>query len=87
MEDNEALCHRCGHVWVVSKKNRDVEFCSSCRAKPAKTVKYDGEACIPHHGKFDSLDRPVVDGVLYLPGVRSCGHSDCINSSHVGGVV
>lgn len=85
MEDNQIQCKRCGFIWVVApKRKKTVELCGSCRAKPAKSVKYNGEACIPHHGQFDALDRPLVDGILYMPGQRSCGHSDCINANHVG---
>lgn len=79
-------CKRCGLIWVVApKKKKSAEYCSSCRAKPAKSVKYDGEACIPHHGQFDALDRPLVDGRLYLPGDRTCHRSDCIRVDHVVG--
>lgn len=88
MQDNEALCPKCGFVWVVPRKKAgEVTLCVSCKARPVKTVKYNGEPCIPHRGKFDALDRPVVDGELYLPGDRKCGHSDCINSDHVGSLV
>ena len=88
LDDNQVMCHKCGIVWVVApKKKKTADLCVSCRAKPAKTVKYGGESCIPHHGKFDALDRPVLDGILFMPGERSCGHSDCVNEQHVVGVV
>ncbi len=86
MEDNQIQCKRCGFIWVVApKRKKMVEHCGSCRAKPAKSVKYNGEACIPHHGSFDKDDRPMVDGVLYMPGTRTCGHSDCVAYGHVVG--
>ena len=85
MDENQKICRRCGFVWFPKKKDVAV-FCSSCRAKPVKSVKYGGEACIPHHGKFDEFDRPMVGGVLYLPGLRSCGHNDCVNVAHVVGL-
>lgn len=86
MEDNQVQCRKCGFIWVVApKKKHSVQYCGSCRAKPAKQVKYAGEACIPFHGQFDRHDRPVVHGVLFMPGVRSCGHSDCVNSVHIVG--
>lgn len=85
MDENEVCCKKCGHIWEVApKKRKYADLCSSCRAKPAKTVRYGDLICIPHSGKFDEFDRPVVGGRLYLPGSRICGHGDCINPDHIG---
>ena len=48
-------------------------------------VKYNGEICAPFHGKFDRFDRPIVDGALFMPGDRVCGHSDCVATAHIVG--
>jgi hypothetical protein len=86
VEDNQVQCRKCGFVWVVApKKKHAAQFCGSCRAKPAKQVKYNGEPCIPFHGQFDRHDRPMVNGVLFMPGDRVCGHADCVNSGHIVG--
>jgi hypothetical protein len=84
VEDNQVQCRKCGFIWVViPKKKHTAQYCASCRAKPAKQVKYNGEACIPWHGDFDREDRPVVRGVKFMPGDRVCGHSDCVASAHI----
>lgn len=86
MEDNQVQCRKCGFIWTVAPKKRSsAQYCASCRAKPAKQVKYNGEACVPFHGQFDRMDRPIVHGVLFMPGTRSCGHSDCIAVAHIVG--
>lgn len=86
VDDNQVQCRKCGFIWVVApKKKHSAQFCGSCRAKPSKQVKYGGEACIPWHGQFDRHDRPMVLGVLFMPGDRACGHSDCINAVHIVG--
>lgn len=87
VDENQVQCRRCGHVWVVApKKRKDAEYCRSCTAKPVQQVKYGGEICLPHRGKFDALDRPIVGGELYLAGERICGHSDCVNHKHIVGL-
>ena len=50
-------------------------------------IKYGSEKCIPWQGEFDkeTLAIPIFDGQPVLPGIRSCGHSDCTNPNHVIG--
>ena len=68
---------RTGKVW-----------CESCRTPPRRFVKYaDGSICEAWFGDFDDSDNPIKDGRLYLPGVRTCGHSDCVAVAHVVGAV
>jgi hypothetical protein len=42
--------------------------------------------CLPWHGSFDvDLVTPIdEDGNEVMPGLRSCGKRDCVNSNHVG---
>jgi hypothetical protein len=75
------LCQRCGNV-LDSRRRRNEVFCGDCRAKPAKTVKYGSEVCIPWRGEFDDDDNPIFNGLPYMPGVRHCGHKDCVNGNH-----
>lgn len=42
-----------------------------------------GEVCLAWRGDFDENDNPVHNGKLFMPGVRSCGHRDCINPDHI----
>lgn len=40
--------------------------------------------CISHAGLFDERDNPLDDqGNLFLPGLRLCLHSDCVNPAHL----
>jgi hypothetical protein len=42
--------------------------------------------CISHTGLFDDWDNPVDDkGQLFMPGLRLCLHSDCVNPTHLKG--
>ena len=89
VDDNRVVCRKCGFKWVVATKSRGRKdlLCVSCRAKPQKTIQYGQLRCMPHLGDLDSQLRPVSDsGELLLPGVRFCGHSDCVNPKHVGDV-
>jgi hypothetical protein len=38
---------------------------------------------VPWRGDFDLEDNPMVNGGLLLPGVRLCGHRDCVNPHHI----
>lgn len=43
-------------------------------------------SCISHQGRYDDNDNPLTDsGELFMPGVRSCGHRDCVNKNHLAG--
>ena len=46
-------------------------------------MKYGAEECLAWGGDFDKKDNPVLDGVLYLPGVRLCSHTDCVRVDHI----
>jgi hypothetical protein len=41
--------------------------------------------CLPWHGGFAVDDVTPIDddGAAVLPGVRLCGHNDCVNISHI----
>jgi hypothetical protein len=41
--------------------------------------------CLPWHGQFAADEATPLDddGVAVLPGVRACGHNDCVNPSHI----
>lgn len=74
------LCLRCGGK-LDDRRRRD-DFCASCRAKPAKTVKFGDDVCIPWRGDFDEEDNPLFHGQPYMPGLRVCNHRDCVNPLH-----
>lgn len=80
----EQTCVRCGFVFEVNSTRRNNDTCFSCRAKKQQKV---GE-CLPWHGGFaEDLVTPVdEDGNEVLPGLRTCGNSDCVNGSHIVGV-
>jgi hypothetical protein len=50
------------------------------------TLTDDGK-CYPWAGRFaaDEVTPVDDDGVPVFPGVRSCGHNDCVNVAHVIG--
>jgi hypothetical protein len=79
-------CVRCGSR-LESRRKKDEVLCGSCRAKPAKTVKWGDDVCIPWRGDFDFDDNPLRFGVLYLPGMRVCNHRDCVNPTHIVDVI
>ena len=40
--------------------------------------------CISHTGLFDDWENPLDDkGELFMPGLRLCQHSDCVNPTHL----
>lgn len=40
--------------------------------------------CNPYKGEVDDQFRPIrPDGMLYKPGVRICGFSDCVYTKHI----
>lgn len=75
------LCLICGFL-LEERRRRNDDLCNSCRMRPAKSIKYNDDVCIPWHGEFDYNDNPVVSGMLFMPGVRVCGHRDCVNPNH-----
>lgn len=34
-------------------------------------------------GDVDELDRPIRNGKLYKPGIRTCNRADCVRLSHI----
>ena len=83
-------CERCGQVEDTKALEKYVArtgrvLCESCRAPKRNRLKYGDQVCLPHHGDFDAADNPLLAGVLFLPGFRHCGHSDCVNPDHIEG--
>ena len=88
VEDNRVDCRRCGFKWAVSadKRGRKDLLCVNCRAKKQTIIQYGLLRCIPHEGQVDSDLNPITDeGELFLPGVRVCGHKDCVTVTHIVG--
>ena len=86
MQDNQVECVRCGFKWVVNaeKRGRRDLKCISCRIKPATTIQYGKLRCIPHQGLLSNRLEPMdSNGGMVLPGWRLCGHSDCVNPTHI----
>ena len=83
----EVQCERCGYRWTVSSRRGKVILCASCRARKVQTVHTKEGKCLPWHGGFAGDDVTPLDdyGQPVLPGVRSCGHNDCVNPSHIIG--
>jgi hypothetical protein len=83
-------CERCGmgvsESAIERRKARGTYdgLCSDCRVGPANEIKYNGTICRPWRGEVDE-DLNPIDGKLrlYLPGVRTCGHKDCVNKEHI----
>ena len=86
LDDQKWVCKRCGFTEFVAadRRRRVDELCGDCRARPVKSISYGfGRSCRPWGGEFDEWDNPLLLGVLFLPGVRSCGHRDCVEVSHI----
>lgn len=89
-EEVAMICLRCGVEDVNGAIAKRVErhssqLCSSCRARPSKTVDSEQGKCKPHKGDFDWATRQPIDndGAVILPGVRSCHNADCVEPSHI----
>ncbi len=83
-------CERCGmevsEAAIERRKARGTYdgLCSDCRNGRATEIKYNGEPCRPWRGEVDEDWNPIDQKLrLYLPGVRTCGHKDCVNKQHV----
>jgi DNA-directed RNA polymerase subunit RPC12/RpoP len=86
VEDNEAICNRCGHIWRVKMDElKSGVRCADCRMGQSLIVKYGNTKCLPWQGEFDSetLTRPIYEDKPVLPGIRNCGHLDCVNPEHI----
>jgi hypothetical protein len=83
-------CERCGieidSKTIERRKGRGIldQRCYDCRVKQLNEIKYNGLICRPWRGEVDE-DLNPIDGQLrlYLPGVRVCGHKDCVNKEHI----
>jgi hypothetical protein len=83
-------CSRCGIAIsekAVEKRKMRGTFdgkCQDCRLNQLHEIKYDGSICRPWRGEVDEDLNPIDRKLrLYLPGVRVCGHKDCVNKEHV----
>ena len=83
-------CERCGieidSKTIERRKGRGIldQRCSDCRVKQLNEIKYNGIICRPWRGEVDE-DLNPIDGQLrlYLPGIRTCGHRDCVTKDHI----
>ena len=83
-------CERCGiEITEGSIERRKARGtfdgrCRDCRAVRSNEIKYDGDICRPWRGEIDEDFNPIDRKLrLYLPGVRTCGHRDCVNKKHI----
>jgi len=78
-------CQRCGLRWDSNTARKNVRFCTSCRARKAKTVITEYGRCSPWQGYFTADETTPVDddGLPVLPGKRLCGMNDCVNPEHI----
>ena len=83
-------CERCGmevsEAAVERRKARGTYdgMCADCRNGRATELKYNGVVCRPWRGEVDEDWNPIDQKLrLYLPGVRTCGHKDCVNRDHI----
>lgn len=85
--EKRLICPRCGYEWVVAKNKRRKgrPLCESCRVRRASTVGKKDDKCVPWHGMFGSdWVTPIdEDGAEVMPGIRTCGHKDCVNPDHI----
>jgi hypothetical protein len=80
-----AECARCGmllDIPEIKAWNKRL-FCKDCRTRRQRKIKYGDLLCKPWHGDFDEQDNPMLDGQLFMPGVRICLHKDCCNIDHI----
>ena len=66
------------------KRGRDLWGCQECQAGQMFKVRTAYGVCTPHIGELDELDRPLdKKGNLFRPGLRLCGHQDCVDWFHI----
>jgi hypothetical protein len=83
-------CERCGievderTIQIRRRRGKNDERCSDCRVQHLYEIRYNDIVCRPWRGEVDE-DLNPIDGKLrpYLPGVRTCGHRDCVNKEHI----
>lgn len=83
-------CDRCGIEWKFHQKylrrwEYNTDLCPDCRRKPVTSCGPADDYCTPWQGDVDldtfaPLDK---DGNLYRPGIRICGHADCVRPKHL----
>ena len=56
----EVQCHRCGHVWLYTGRNRHYAQCSNCRTT------------VTLHSKEEVTDRSIIDKEHYLNSEAIC---------------
>jgi len=90
------FCPQCGRdvcnrliAKRLSRKHEKPTHCVDCLRKPALTIEYDHPVlgktrCVPWVGEIDADCYPVDDlGERYRPGIRICGHNDCVSLQHI----
>ena len=83
-------CERCGieidERTIERRRARGMtdQRCSDCRTQHLYEIRYNDIVCRPWRGEVDE-DLNPIDGQLrlYLPGVRTCGHRDCVTKDHI----
>ena len=82
---DERVCARCGiNRDLPTKRNGRRDLCRDCRVRVEHVIRYSkNDVCLAWRGDFDENDSPMHDGKLFMPGVRECGHRDCINPEHI----
>ncbi len=95
LETKSLICKRCGVDIVISvdaweKRNsrgKSSDYCKDCTARPVTKEHHGKMICKPWMGELDLDTMTPIDsaGRPYMPGIRTCGHNDCVNSAHVFG--
>jgi hypothetical protein len=83
-------CERCGieiderTIERRRRRGQEDQRCSDCRVQHLYEIKYNGSICRPWSGEVDE-DLNPIDAKLrpYLPGIRTCGHKDCVTKDHI----
>jgi hypothetical protein len=85
-------CDRCGSV-TLGPTPHSSGYCRDCRMVVLTPDGGDGRVrrvvngttivCRSWQGDYDQFERPMLDGQLHKPGRRTCGHSDCVNETHI----
>ncbi len=79
------VCERCGFEWSLKSTRQKTVLCAGCRARSVATVhRAKTGKCLPWRGLYLNEVTPIRDdGALMMPGVRTCGHTDCVNAAHI----
>jgi len=98
LRKHDYSCEQCGQgipaTTIEKRRNRktvNAGLCADCLRQPQRQIIYQhpvlGEiTCYPYAGDVDELWRPLdASGGLFRPGVRLCGHADCVNLNHIAG--